>query len=95
MSKKSEEITEYEDWQYEKSMEDAQDWMDNEVIPSIIDYDFENDDPDYVPGTATYGMFCNMAVMLVEVGYTKEELIQIVEEMFNDEITVPVNTTLH
>jgi hypothetical protein len=84
-----------EEWQYTQSAETAQTWLDDEIIPQLIEFDFENDDEDYVPGTATYGAFCNLAAILEEIGYTKEELINIIEQMFNDEITVPANTTLH
>lgn len=73
-------LDEFEDWQYEDSMNAAMDFLTEHVLHQVIDFDFENEDDDYVPGTAIQTLFTEMATLLREVGYTTEELHALLAE---------------
>jgi hypothetical protein len=70
----------YEDWQYEQSGIKASEFIEDELLPQIEKFDYDNEDQDYIYGTATFGLFIELIPRLAQLGYTKEELTQQVEQ---------------
>lgn len=52
----------------------ASDFLEEVLLPQLDQFEFENDDPDYVPGVAIHGLFVEMVARLVEAGYTEKDL---------------------
>jgi microsomal dipeptidase-like Zn-dependent dipeptidase len=52
----------------------ASDFLEEILLPQLDKFEFENDDPDYVPGVAIHGLFVEMVARLVEAGYTEKDL---------------------
>lgn len=70
----------YEEWQYEQSGIKASGFIEDELLPQIEKFDYDNEDKDYIYGTATFGLFIELIPMLAHLGYTKEELVEQVEQ---------------
>lgn len=70
---------EYEEWQLEYSYDMAQDFV-GQVADELDEFDFDNADDKYIPGCATYALFLALIPKLVEMGYTKENLFNEIEE---------------
>lgn len=96
MSKANEVIEEleeevYEDWQYEESGLKASDFIENVLMPALQEFDYGNEDENYIYGTATFGMFMELVPLLAQLGYSKEDLI----EQITQYIDFVENRTLH
>jgi microsomal dipeptidase-like Zn-dependent dipeptidase len=52
----------------------ASDFLEEVLLPQLDKFEFENDDPDYVPGMAIHGLFVEMVARMVEAGYTEKDL---------------------
>lgn len=96
MSKVNEVIDEleedsYEDWQYEQSGTMASEFIESVVMPLVNEFDFGNDDEDYIYGTATFGLFIELLPLLGQLGYDKEDII----DQVNLYINYVSNKTLH
>jgi hypothetical protein len=74
------EVDEYDDAQYETSTEQAASFIDETVIPLLDKFDYENPDPEYIPGCAAFGAFTRLVGLLIEQGFTTEELKQTVDD---------------
>ena len=72
---------EYEDWQYEMSTSLAVEFIDEQIIPVLDGFDYENADGDYIPGVATYVLFTRIVESLVEQGFTDEEMKRVIAEV--------------
>jgi predicted metal-dependent hydrolase len=83
----------YEDWQYEESIEMATDFIEDYLLPRIAEFDFENEETDYIPGTAIYTLFMRLIPILLAAGYEVDDLKDCVDEMSS--FDVMSNTTLH
>ena len=80
-----EEENEYEPWQYEHSVEVAQDYIEEILLPQLLGFE-SNDDEDYVNGTATYGLFIELIQQLKIHGYTENDLVETVRDYINTSI---------
>ena len=89
-TKEIEQEDEYEPWQYEHSVEVAQDFIEEILLPQLEDFESSNDD-DYVNGTATYGLFIELIQQLSMYGYTEKDLVNTV----NDYINTSIGQVLH
>ena len=81
----------YEDWQYEQSGTMASEFIETQVMPLVNEFDFGNDDEDYIYGTATFGLFIELIPLLGQLGYAKEDLI----DQINLYVNYVTNKTLH
>lgn len=52
----------------------ASDFLEEVILPQLDKFEFENDDPDYVPGVAIHGLFVEMIARMIEAGYTEKDL---------------------
>lgn len=77
---------EYEMWQFEHSINLAQEFIDEILFPQIDEFECENEDEKYVDGTLTFGLFCELVARLGEMGYTEEELHLNIKEYLNTSI---------
>jgi hypothetical protein len=73
--------SEYEDWQYEFSSDIASDFVDEQLIPALDQFDYDNSDRDYIPGIASYVLFTRMVESLTEQGFDGEELKRLIDEI--------------
>jgi hypothetical protein len=72
--------------QIEKSALLACDFIYDTLLPLLEEFENENDDPDYIPGIATHGLFVALIQELADLGYTQRDL--------NKEIKTYMNTSL-
>jgi hypothetical protein len=66
----------YEDWQYQESGLKASEFIETVLMPVLQEFDYGNEDENYIYGTATYGMFIELVPLLAQLGYTKEDLYE-------------------
>ena len=66
----------YEDWQFEYSVKQASEFLEENILSELEEFDYCNEDPDYIIGTATLGLFCEMVARLGVLGYSEEDLIE-------------------
>ena len=81
-----------EDWQIDKSNELASEFLNNDIIPQIDEFEFENEDEHYVPGVASFMLYIKLIEHLSKNGWTLDELKQAVDEF---SLEHGYNNTLH
>jgi hypothetical protein len=88
-----EEMTEEEKeiWQFVHSVELAEDFLSEELLPQLEEFETNNEDSDYVFGTTTHGLFIEMIMRLGAMGYTEKELRKEIKTWINTSI----GQTLH
>jgi hypothetical protein len=74
-----------ENIQYEHSAEIASDFLEDEILSKLDEFENNNDD-NYVYGMATHGLFAEVVARLGEMGYTEKEL--------KKELKIWLNTSL-
>ena len=52
----------------------ASDFLEEVLLPQLDKFEFENDDPDYMPGMAIHGLFVEIIARMIEAGYTEKDL---------------------
>ena len=72
--------------QIEKSALMACDFIYDTLLPLLEEFENDNDDPEYIPGVATHGLFVALIQELADLGYTQKDL--------NKEIKTYMNTSL-
>ena len=72
--------------QIEKSALIACDFIYDTLLPLLEEFENDNDDPDYIPGVATHGLFVALIQELADLGYTQRDL--------NKEIKTYMNTSV-
>ena len=72
--------------QIEKSALMACDFIYDTLLPLLEEFENDNDDPDYIPGVATHGLFVALIQELADLGYTQKDL--------NKEIKTYMNTSI-
>ena len=72
--------------QIENSALLACDFIYETLLPLLDEFENDNDDPDYIPGVATHGLFIALIQELADLGYTQKDL--------NKEIKTYMNTSL-
>ena len=92
----AEDFAEYADWQYEQSYEAADAFINDGLFESLVEFDLANEDEDYVPGTAIYGMthYC-LDALIHACGFTKDDILHLVNEVFESQEETSVGQTIH
>ena len=72
--------------QIENSALLACDFIYETLLPLLEEFENDNDDPDYIPGVATHGLFIALIQELADLGYTQKDL--------NKEIKTYMNTSI-
>lgn len=60
--------------QYESSADLATDFIYDTLMPLLDSFEINNEDPDYIVGMATHGLFVECINRLGELGYTEKDL---------------------
>ena len=72
--------------QIEKSALLACDFIYDTLLPLLEEFEKDNDDPEYIPGVSTHGLFVALIQELADLGYTQKDL--------NKEIKTYMNTSI-
>jgi ribose 5-phosphate isomerase len=72
--------------QIENSALLACDFIYDTLLPLLEEFENDNDDPAYIPGVATHGLFVALIQELADLGYTQRDL--------NKEIKTYMNTSI-
>ena len=72
--------------QIENSALMACDFIYDTLLPLLEEFENDNDDPEYIPGVATHGVFVALIQELADLGYTQRDL--------NKEIKTYMNTSI-
>jgi hypothetical protein len=87
MSKKPKMVDNIEEIeQIENSALLASDFVYDTLLPLLDEFENNNDDPDYISGIATHGLFVALIQELADLGYTEKDL--------RKEIKIYMNTSL-
>lgn len=76
--------------QYDASCEAALEWVEQEIMPSLLEWEFNNS-PEYIPGPALLHVFINAVKYLGHMGFEAEDL----KEMVDINIDMVDNDTYH
>lgn len=74
------EIDDYDDYQYEYTSEIAYKFVDEEIIPFLEEFDYNNPEEDYVPGMATFSLYAKLVEMLILEGFSQDELKSLIDQ---------------
>ena len=77
--------------QIENSALLACDFIYDTIIPLLEEFENNNDDPEYIPGIATHGLFVALIQELADLGYTQKDLNKEIKTYMN----TSVGETLH
>ena len=72
--------------QIEKSALLACDFIYDTLLPLLEEFENDNDDPDYIPGVATHGLFVALIQELADLGYTQRDLNKEIKTYMNSSI---------
>ncbi len=72
--------------QIENSALMACDFIYDTLLPLLDEFENDNDDPEYIPGIATHGLFVALIQELADLGYTEKDL--------RKEIKIYMNTSV-
>lgn len=70
----------YEDWEFDYTNNVVEEFLNDKILPALESFDFENNDENYVPGVASFTLFTRIIELLVENGWTADELKQTIED---------------
>lgn len=79
-----------EDIQYEHSAELATDFLEDEILSKLDEFENSHDD-NYIYGMATHGLFIECIARLGEMGFTEKELKKEIKTWLNTSL----GQTLH
>jgi hypothetical protein len=68
----------------DKSNEAATEFLDNTIFPLMDDFESNNDNPDYVPGIASFMLYVYLIEHLSENGWSADELKQTIDEFSSE-----------
>lgn len=77
------EVDEYDDYQHEVSNDLANHFVEEQLLPLLDEFDYNNECDEYIPGIATFCLFAKLLIQLMNEGYSVDELKNIVDE-FSD-----------
>lgn len=72
--------------QIENSALLACDFIYDTLLPLLDDFENDNDDPDYIPGIATHGLFVALIQELADLGYTEKDLRKEIKTYMNTSV---------
>lgn len=78
-------------WQFAHSVELAEDFLIETLLPQLDEFETNNEDSDYVFGAAMHGLFIEMIMRLGAMGYTEKELKKEIKTWIN----TSMGQTLH
>jgi hypothetical protein len=84
-------VDEFDDYQYDVSTELSAEFIDNTLMPMLDEFDYGNSNPDYIPGVASFGLYIKLVQALLEEGFTKEQLVETVNEFSVHIVDGPVH----
>lgn len=73
----------YEDWEFDYTNNAVHEFLEETILPAIENFDFNHNDENYVPGVASFTLFTRMINILLENGWTADELKNAVDEFSN------------
>ena len=74
---------EREAWEYEHSIELACEFVQNDIIPLLEDFESNTQDANYITGSAVHALFVTILYTMVDMGYTVEELKDEIDNHMN------------
>ena len=81
----------HEEWEFEYTQELVEDFLESEIIPALYTFDFNNHDENYIQGVASYALFAKLIMILLESGWTPEDMKYAIDEF----ATLGTNEILH
>ena len=72
--------------QIEKSALLACDFIYDTLLPLLDEFENDNDDPEYIPGIATHGLFVALIQELADLGYTEKDLRKEIKTYMNTSV---------
>jgi hypothetical protein len=80
----------YEDWEFDYTSNIVDEFLEDDVLPKLQSFDFDNRDENYVQGMASFTLFTRLIEILVDSGWEIEDLKKAV-----DDFALPLTETLH
>jgi hypothetical protein len=84
--KKLETFSELETQQIENSAKLAAEFIEESILPILTEFEFQNDDEEYMAGFATHSLFAWLVQQLGQMGYTEKELRKEIKLYLNTSI---------
>lgn len=75
--------THYEDWEFDYTNNMVEEFLTEDIIPKLESFDFGNKDENYVPGVASFTLYTRLIELLIENGWTTEELKEAIDDFGN------------
>ena len=72
--------------QIENSALIACDFIYDTLLPLLDEFENDNDDPEYIPGIATHGLFVALIQELADLGYTEKDLRKEIKTYMNTSV---------
>lgn len=73
----------YEDWEFDYTNNMVEEFLENEIMPALEKFDFSNRDENYVPGVASFTLYTRLIELLVDNGWTTDELKEAIDDFGN------------
>ena len=73
-------VDEYDDYQHELTNELANNFVEDDILPLLEEFDYNNECSEYIPGVATFCLFARLVIQFLNEGYTIEDLKKIIDD---------------
>lgn len=74
---------ERETWEYEHSIELACDFIETDILPLLAEFELNNEDANYIDGSATHALFVTLLQTMSNMGYTTDDLKEEIDTYMN------------
>lgn len=81
----------FDEYQYELSAEMAYSFIDEELLPTLEEFDFNNEEEDYIPGVGAFALYTRLVGILIMDGFTADELKAIIDDFSEVCIDGPIH----
>lgn len=73
----------YEDWEFDYTSNVVDEFLETETLPKLMAFDYQNSDENYIPGVASFTLYTKLIELLIENGWSVEELKQAIDDFGN------------
>jgi hypothetical protein len=70
----------YEEWEFDYTSNIVEAFLEDDVLPKLEAFDFENNDENYVQGMACFTLYTRLIEILIESGWTKDDLKKAIDD---------------
>lgn len=73
----------HEEWEFDYTSNMVEEFLEDNILPTLEKFDFYNKDENYVSGMACFTLYTRLIEILVDNGWSEEDLKKAVDDFGN------------